>query len=67
MLITYLAEDYTQHQENIDNMKNAKCAVRCIFSHEFESECENVENEMATELRHRTLNIAWQKDQMKID
>ena len=66
MKITYLTENYDQHQKNIDNVENAKCAVQCIFNHEFESECESVENDMAVELRHRASNIAWQKEQMLI-
>ena len=66
MKITYVTENYNQHQRNIDNMENAKCAVECIFNHEYDSECERVENDMAVELRHQAENVAWQKEQCRV-
>jgi len=64
-MINYTTDDYGMHLKNVVNMKEAKCAVQCSFVHEFEDACEEVENAMFTELRHRSANIEWQKEQMR--
>jgi len=67
MKITYTTEHYRQHQKNVDNMEGAECAVRCEFIEDNYGNEESVTNDEYNELLHRASNIAWQKEQMRIN